>query len=194
MENFGLSPVSFGLVGLAIALFANGVHLLGAHPGEDGGEDVSAGKTVAIVGSVAGAVSLLFFTLWFIIGAPFATEDPQLVKVQLLFATLGGKFGLFWIGVATAQVFGWSFKPIGTVCLFLAVMHVIEMIILGSWGLTLHIILMEFVFASYVLVLLAFWALPYGRAGPKVVGTITVVSAFATLYLVYVAGGIVPTP
>ncbi len=73
-------------------------------------------------------------------------------------------------------------------------MHVIEMLILASWGLTLHIILMEIVFASYVLVLLAFWALPYGRAAPRVVGTITVVSAFATLYLVYAAGGIVPTP
>lgn len=194
MENFGLSPVSFGVVGLAVALYANGVHLLGAHPGEDGGEDVSAGKTVAIVASAAGAVSLLFFTFWFVIGAPLGTEDPQLVKIQLLFATLGGKFGLFWIGVATAQVFGWSFKPIGTMCLFLAVMHVIEMIILASWGLTLHILIIEAVFAIYVLVLLGFWALPYGRASARSVGAISVIGGFATLYLVYVAGGIVPTP
>lgn len=188
----GLSPVSFGVLGLAVALFANGMHLLGAHGSGD--EDASAGKTVALVGSTAGAISLMFFTAWLIIGAPFGTKDPALVKTQLLFASLGGKFVFLWIGVAVAQVRGWSLKPIGTMALFLALLHLIEMGILASFGVTLNIVLIELVFVIYVLVLIGFWALIYGRIGARPVGAISVVAAFATLYLEYVVGGILPTP
>jgi hypothetical protein len=189
----GLSPVSFGVLGLAMALFANGMHLLGAHSGP-GEEEISAGKTVAIVGSTASAISLLFFTLWLLIGAPFGTKDPTLVKTQLLFASLGGKFALLWIAVAVAQVRGWSFKPIGTMCAFLALLHLIEMGILASFGVTLHVVLIEIIFAIYVLVLIGFWLLPYGRIGARPVGVVSVVAAFSTLYLEYVAAGILPTP
>jgi hypothetical protein len=152
------------------------------------------GKTVALVGSIGGAVSLLFFTIWLIVGAPFGNEDPDAVRTQLLFASLGGKFALLWIGVTMAQVRGWSLKPIGTMCALLAVMHMIEMGILASWGVTLHIALMEVVFGIYVLVLIGFFLLPYGRIGVRPVGAISVIASIATLYLVYVAGGILPTP
>jgi hypothetical protein len=78
--------------------------------------------------------------------------------------------------------------------LFLAFLHLIEMGVLASLGVTLHIILIELVFVIYVLVLIGFWMLIYGRLCARPVGTIAVVAAFATLYLEYVAGGILPTP
>jgi hypothetical protein len=190
----GLSPVSVGVVGLAMALFANGMHLLGAHNGPD--DDATSGKTVALVGSVGGAITLAFLAVWLVVGAPFGTDDADTVKTQLLYASLSIKFTLLWIGVTAAQLRGWSLKPIGTMCAFLAMVHVIEMMILPTLGtgLTAHIFLTEVVFAIYVLVLLGFAALPYGKVGPRAVGMISVVGAFATLYLEYFSGGILPTP
>jgi hypothetical protein len=192
----GLSPVSFGVLGLAMALFANGVHLLGAHssPDDTDEETASAGKTVALVASAASAISLFFFTIWLIVGVPFGAEDPTTVKIQILYASLGGKFAFLWIGVAFAQVFGWSFKPIGTMCAFLAMLHAMEMGMLASFGTSLHIALIEVVFFIYILVLIGFWLLPYGRISARKVGAISVIAAFATLYLEYVAGGILPIP
>jgi len=190
----GLSPVSVGVVGLATALFVNGMQLLGAHDGPD--DDATSGKAVALVGSIGGAITLGFLALWLVIGAPFGTDDDDTVKTQLLYASLSTKFVLLWIGVSFAQLRGWSLKPIGSMCGFLAILHVIEMIILPTLGtgLTLHIALVEIVFAIYVLVLLGFCALAYGRIGARPVGAISVVAAFATLYLEYVSGGILPTP
>lgn len=185
----GLSPVSFGVVGLAVAFLANGMQLLGAHG--KGEEAISSGKTVAVVGSIAAAISLLFFTVWYIVGAPFGNTDAHLVSVQLLFATLGGKFGLLWIGVAAAQLKGWSFKPIGTMCAFLSVMHIIEMAILAKWGLNLTSGLLEVVFAIYLPVLWGFALLPYGKFSARLLGWICLIAAFATLYTVYVPSGIV---
>jgi hypothetical protein len=190
----GLSPVSVGVVGLAMALFANGMQLLGAHDGRD--DDATSGKTVALVGSLGGALSLGFLAIWLVVGAPFGTDDADTVKTQLLYASLSMKFALLWTGVTAAQLWGWSLKPTGTMCAFLAMMHVIEMLILPSLGtgLTTHILLTELVFVIYVLVLLGFWALPYGKVGPRAVGVTSVVGAFATLYLEYFSGGILPTP
>ena len=190
----GLSPVSVGVVGLAMALFANGMQLLGAHDGPD--DDATSGKTVALVGSLGGAITLAFLAGWLVVGAPFGTDDSDTVKTQLLYASLSAKFALLWIGVSFAQLGGWSLKPIGTMCAFLAVLHVIEMVVLPTLGtgLSLHIAIVELVFLIYVLVLLGFWALPYGRVGPRPVGVVSVVAAFATLYLEYVSGGILPTP
>jgi hypothetical protein len=190
----GLSPVSVGVVGLATALFANGMHLLGAHGGPD--DDATSGKTVALVGSLGGAITLAFLAVWLVVGAPFGTDDPDTVKTQLLYASLSIKFALLWIGVTAAQLRGWSLKPIGTMCGFLAILHVIEMMILPTLGtgFTMHIALTEVVFAIYVLVLLGFCALPYGKVAARTVGITSVVAAFATLYLEYFSGGILPTP
>jgi hypothetical protein len=191
----GLSPVSVGVVGLAMALFANGAQLLGFH-NQSQEDEATTGLTVAMVGSVAGAITLGFLALWLVIGAPFGTDDPNTVQTQLLYASLSAKFALLWIGVTAAQLRGWSLKPIGTMCAFLAVLHVLEMIRLATLdpGLTTHVWLVEAVFANYVLVLLGFFALPYGRVSARAVGIVSFVAAFATLYLEYVAGGIINPP
>ena len=194
-----MNPLSLGIMGLALALFANALPLLGidAAPLKEGGH--SPGKTVAVVGSLAGAITLTFFALWFIIKAPFGMEDPILVRLQTLFASLGGKFGLLWIGVTLAQILGWDLRPVGTMCLLLALIHVIEMIILPSLALPagftiLNIILIEVVFVSYVLVLLGFWAVTHGKIAPKPVGWILLIATVGTLYLQFVASGVVLIP
>jgi hypothetical protein len=190
-----MNPLSFGIMGLALALFANALPLLGidAAPLKEGGH--SPGKTVAVVGSLAGAITLTFFALWFIIKAPFGMEDPVLVRLQILFASLGGKFGLLWIGVTVAQILDWDLRPVGTMCLLLALIHVIEMIILPSLvPVDLNIILIEVVFASYVLVLLGFWAVTHGKIAPKPVGWILLIATVGTLYIQFVASGVVLIP
>lgn len=191
----GLSPVSVGVVGLAMALFANGMQLLGAH-NQTPEDEQTTGQSVAVVGSVAGAITLGFLALWLVIGAPFGKEGTDVVKTQLLYASLSTKFALLWIGVTVAQIRGWSLKPIGTMCAFLAVLQVAEMIMLATLepGLTTHVWLVEIVFGIYVLVLLGFWALPYGRASARTVGLISLIASFATLYLEYVSGGIIDPP
>jgi len=190
----GLSPLSFGVVGLAMALFGNGLPLLGIDDKPLGEGQPSPTKTVAVVASFAGAVTLTFFALWLIIGAPFGTTDPAAVRTQILFASLGGKFGMLWIGVFIVQIMGWDMRPIGSMCLLLALLHVIEMVILASWGVTTHIAIIEVVFAVYVLVLLGFWALTHGKIGPRPVGWICMIGTLGTLYLQFVAGGVLPTP
>ena len=190
-----MNPLSFGIMGLALALFANALPLLGvnAAPLKEGGH--SPGKTVAVVGSLAGAITLTFFALWFIVKAPFGLEDPVLVRLQILFASLGGKFGLLWIGVTVAQILDWDLRPVGTMCLLLALIHVIEMIILPTLvPVDLNIILIEVVFASYVLVLLGFWAVTHGKIAPKPVGWILLIATVGTLYIQFVASGVVPLP
>lgn len=190
-----MNPLSFGIMGLALALFANALPLLGvgATPLKEGGH--SPGKTVAVVGSLAGAITLTFFALWFIIKAPFGLENSVLVRLQILFASLGGKFGLLWIGVTIAQILGWDLRPVGTMCLLLALIHVIEMIILPTLvPVDLNIILIEVVFASYVLVLLGFWAVTHGKIAPKPVGWILLIATVGTLYIQFIASGVVPLP
>lgn len=190
-----MNPLSFGIMGLGLALFANALPLLGvgATPLKEGGH--SPGKTVAVVGSLAGAITLTFFALWFIIKAPFGLEDPVLVRLQILFASLGGKFGMLWIGVTIVQILGWDMRPVGTMCLLLALIHVIEMIILPTLvPVDLNIILIEVVFASYVLVLLGFWAVIHGKIAPKPVGWILMIATVGTLYIQFVASGVVPLP
>jgi hypothetical protein len=189
----GLNPLSFGIMGLALALFANALPLLGvaAEPLEEGGHAPT--KTVAIVGSLSGAITLMFFALWFIIGAPFGTEDSVLVRLQTLFASLGGKFGLLWIAVTVVQIKGWDLRPIGTVCLLLALIHVIEMIILPILvPVTANIVIIEIVFVSYVLVLLGFWAVIHGKLSPKPQGWIMLISTVGTLYIQFIASGVLP--
>ncbi len=190
-----MNPLSFGIMGLALALFANALPLLGigAAPQQEGGH--SPAKTVAVVGSLAGAITLTFFALWFIIKAPFGMEDPVLVRLQILFASLGGKFGLLWIGVTFVQIKGWDLRPVGTMCLLLALIHVIEMIILPTLvPVNLNIILIEVVFLSYVLVLLGFWAVTHGKIAPKPVGWILLIATVGTLYIQFVASGVVLIP
>jgi hypothetical protein len=122
-------------------------------------------------------------------------EDPVLVRLQILFASLGGKFGLLWIGVTVAQILDWDLRPVGTMCLLLALIHVIEMIILPSLvPVDLNIILIEVVFASYVLVLLGFWAVTHGKIAPKPVGWILLIATVGTLYIQFVASGVVLIP
>lgn len=188
-----LSPISFGVVGLTIALFANGLPLLGIDPPVEG--EPSPTKTVAIVGSFAGAFTLTFFALAMILGHPFGTTDPAAVRTTILFGSLGGKFGMLWTGVFITQIKGWDMRPIGSMCLLMALLHATEMGILAYYGpITTHLVIIEVVFAVYVLVLLGFWAVTHGKIGPKPVGWICMLGALGTFYLQFVAGGVLPQP
>jgi hypothetical protein len=188
-----LSPISFGVVGLAMALFANGLPLLGVDAPQEG--QPSPTKTVAMVGSFAGAFTLIFFALAIILGHPLGTTDPAAVRTQILFASLGGKFGLLWIGVFITQAMGWDMRPIGSMCLLMALLQATEMGILAYYGpITTHLVIIEVVFTVYVLVLLGFWAVTHGKVGPKPVGWICMLGTLGTFYLQFVAGGVLPQP
>ena len=79
----GLSPVALGITGLQFALFANAFYLLGID--SDAKDQHSSPARTVGAGSLSGALSLLFASAWFVIGAPFGREG-QAASVQLLFS------------------------------------------------------------------------------------------------------------
>ena len=187
----GLDPLSFGIMGLALALWTNGLALLGY--GSEPAEGNTSAKSYAVLGSMAGAIGLGFFTLWHIIGAP-GGGGP----LEIMFASLGGKFALLWTGVTIVQLKGWDMRPVGTMCLLLAIIHAYESLLLPGLladvgvAMNLTFILLEVVFVIYILVLLGFWLVTHGKIGVRPVGWVCILGTIGSLYVQFMVSGVVP--
>jgi hypothetical protein len=189
----GLLPVAVAIVGLQYALFCNALALLGidAQPADPTSPNPT--RSVGAVGSLTGAISLLFGAFWLVIGAPLGREGG-VVPVQLTFSATLAIYGLLWLGVAIVQMAGWDARPLGNAALIAFLMTVISMIVIATWGLTLHLILVEVVLLSYLLVLLGFWAVTHGKLSPKVEGAFLLIALVTSFYLLVWGGGILPAP
>jgi len=189
----GLAPVALATVGLQFALFVNALALLGidAAPAAEG--QPSPAKSVGAAASLAGGITLIFASMWFLIGAPLGREGAA-VPVQLTFSAITGMYGLLWLGLAIVQMMGWDARPVGNTALISAVIQVIEMIIIAGWGLTLHLTLVEIVLLSYVVVLVGFWAVTHGRLAPRIQGYLLLIGVVTTFYLMFWASGILLPP
>lgn len=187
-----MNPITFGMTGLIFALWLNGFALLGigAKPAKEGA--VAPIKTVASAGSLMGAITLIFMAIWLTVGQPFGEGEP----VNILFAGIGGMYGLLWIGVFAVQWFNLDGRPVGNLCLLMAIMQVIHMIgvavVVGTVG--THVWLVQVVLASYIVLLLLFWGLFYGKVSATLTGWWAIVTCFTTAYLLWFGGGIFPTP
>ncbi|MCL0079268.1 hypothetical protein M1O56_06415 [Dehalococcoidia bacterium] len=186
-----MNPIAFAMTGLIFGLWVNAFALLGigAKPVEGVGSPT---KTVAAAGSLVAAITLIFMAIWLTVGQPFGVAEP----VNVLFAAIGGMYGLLWIGVFAVQWFELDGRPAGNLCLLMAIMQVIHMIgvgyVVGTVG--WHVWLVQVVLASYIVLLLLFWGLFYGKVSARLTGWWTIVTCITTAYLLWFGGGIFPTP
>ena len=188
-----MNPIAFAMTGLNFALWLNAFNLLGigAAPAKEGA--VSPAKTVGAAGSLIGAITLIFTAIWFVTGQPFGKEAGA---VHALFSSITGMYGLFWIGVFAVQVFDFDWRPVANLCLLVAINQVIQ--IIGVFSLlgtaSVHVWIVNVVLASYIVLLVMFNRLLYGKLAARPVGWWAIVTVIGTLYLQFFGGGIFPQP
>jgi hypothetical protein len=193
----GLSPVTFGMVGLAFALWGNALANFGVDvKPRDAGADPS--KTVAAAASLVGAVTLLFTSTFLVIAAPLGTETPA-VQLQLLFSAITGMYGLQFLATTIVQFKGYDPRPLGNFALLTVPIQIVEMVLLAKFAAaagmsSTHILLQEVTLGAFALAGLAIWAGTHGWITGKLVGS-TIMAAFVgTLYFMFFAGGLVAAP
>ncbi len=187
-----MNPLAFGLMGFNFAMWLTAFNLLGiGAASKEGGPSPT--KTVGAAGSLAGAITLVFAAMWFVVGQPFGKEAGA---VHALFSSITGMYGLLWIGVFAVQVFNFDWQPIANLCLLLALIQAIQIIgvfhLLGTTS--IHVWIVNAVLASYIVVLIMFWRLLYGKLAARPVGWWGIVTVIGTIYLQFFGGGIFPTP
>jgi hypothetical protein len=188
-----MNPMAFAMTGFNFALWLNACYLLGiGGPAKAG--DPSAVKTVAAAGSLAGAITLTFGAIWFVVGQPFGGREFW--ALHALFSSIVGTYGLLWIGVFSVQMFNFDWHPIANLCLLAALMQAIE--IIGVFHLlgmaSLHIWITNAALASYIVWLLMFWGMLHGKLAARAVGSWSLVAVVGTLYLQFFGGGIFRHP
>jgi hypothetical protein len=146
---------------------------------------------VGAAGSLIGAISLVVTAIWFGWVQPFGGTGAD-----FLFSLTTGMYGLLWIGVFAVQVFDFDWRPIANLTLLVAINQVIG--IVGVFSLlgtaSVHVWIVQAVLASYIVLLIMFNRLLYGKLAARPVGWWLIVTAIGTLYLQFFGGGVFPTP
>ncbi len=188
-----MDPLVLGLTGLNFALWANALSLLGvaAEPASEGAPPP--GRTVATAGTIMGGSMLLFASIWFIVGKPLGAEATEATAIL---AGITGMYALLLTGVFLAQILSLDVRPLGNLCLLVAAFEIIYLVALArTLGLeTIHLKIVAGVLSSYVVLLVLFWALFYGRIRARLVGVWLIVTVIGTTYLQFWAGGVFPPP
>lgn len=185
----GLAPITLGMVGLAFALWGNGLANLRADLDQ---------KSVAVSASLLGAVTLLFLSVHLVVAAPLGTEGPA-VRLQLLFSAITGMYGLQFLATTIVQLKGYDPRPLGNLALLTVPIQIVEMVLLARFadaaGMSVtHIVLQEIVLGAFAVAGLAIWAGTHGRIGGKVVGGAILAAFVGTLYFLFFAGGLIDPP
>jgi hypothetical protein len=188
-----MNPIAFAMTGMAFALWLNACHLLGMDAPDKAGSPAAA-KTVGIAGSLTAAIGLTFAAIWFVVGEPFGGREAS--RLHALFSSITGMYGLLWIGVFAVQVFDLHWRPIANLFLLAALMQVIEIVgVFHLLGMTsLHIWITNAALAVYVVWLLMYARMLYGKLASRTVGWWSIVAVIGTLYLLFVGGGIFRHP
>jgi hypothetical protein len=193
-----LPPIAIGMVGLAFALWGNGLLNLGvdAEPQHDGA--ASPAKSVAVASSLIGAITLLFTSVFLIVAAPLGTA-PIAIKLQLLFSAITGMYGLQFLATTIVQLNGWDPRPIGNFALLTVPIQIVEMVLLAQYakpaGISMtHLVAQEVTFAAFVLAGIAIWRGTHGKLSSRVVGCSIMLAFVGTLYFLFFAGGLIEPP
>lgn len=187
-----MNPLALAMLGLNIALFANAMNLLGVGTEPTSEDAPDANRTVGVC-SLIGATTLLGAAVWFIVGNPNGAEAQGL---DALLASITSMYGFILLLFFLAQVYGFSLRPVGAVCLLAAALQVIQMIAFADLVTldTTHAWIVEAVLATYVVLLLLFRQLIYGKVAARVVGIWALVAVAGTTYLLFYGGGIFTPP
>ncbi len=190
MLAVGLTPLTFAMIGLIFALWANGMNFLGAFP-EKEGQSSGTGQGIAVAANLVGFITLTFQGVWFVAGAPFGTEGFA-VQAQLLFSAVALMYGLLWLGSTLVVLRGWDMRVVGQLALLCFFLQVIEIAIIAKnfrpW--TGYDTGIEIALALYLPVLLGFYLLTHGRTTAKWVGVACLAAAAGSAWLAFVPTGI----
>lgn len=193
-----LSPVTFGMVGLAFALWGNALANFGAYatPKDQAASDPT--KTVAAAASLIGAVTLLFTSTFLLIAAPLGSS-PHVEQLQILFSAITGMYGLQFLATTIVQFKGYDPRPLGNFALLTVPIQLAEMVLLAKFASAAgmsgtHIVLQELTLGAFALAGLAIWAGTRGWFTGKLVGSAIMAAFVGTLYFMFFAGGLIPPP
>jgi hypothetical protein len=188
-----MNPMGFAMTGFGFALWLNACYLLGlGAPVKVEGTGYT--KTVGIAGSLAGAITLIFAAIWFVVGEPFGGREAA--RLHALFSSITGLYGLLWLGMFAVQVFNLDWQPIANLFLLAAFMQAVEIVaVFRELGMaSVHIWITNGAFAAYIVWLVMYARMLYGRAAARTVGWWSIVALIGTLYLLFIGGGIFRHP
>lgn len=193
-----LAPITFGMVGLAFALWGNALANFGIDMDKASDDDPDPIKTVAVAGSLIGAITLLFASATLILASPLGAEGP-VVEIQLIFSAIMGMYGLQFLATTIVQLKGYDPRPLGNFALLTVPIQIIEIVLLADYmdqaGMsTTHIGIQLLVLVAFTAAGLAIWAGTHGKASGKLVGTAISFAFVGTLYFMFVSGGLIAAP
>jgi hypothetical protein len=186
------------MTGLTFALVANGTALLGLYdpPITPGAPDPS--KTVAVAGSLCGAISLLFHATYLVWGYPLGT-DWLSIRIQMLFSSVAGMYGFQLLGLTIIQFLGFDGRVFGDICLFDVLLGLIQMMIFAKYareaGLSFaHTFWVQYTLGAWVALSFGVWGTTHGIIPPQVTGVIAFAGVVGTLYFLIYLGGLLDPP
>lgn len=193
-----LAPITLGMVGLAFALWGNAFANFGIDMDKVSDDAPDPIKTVAVAGSLVGAITLFFASALLVIGAPLGTEGPS-VQIQLIFSAITGMYGLQFLATTIVQLKNYDPRPLGNFALLTVPIQIVEVVLLAKYlydaGMsTIHIVIQLLVLVAFAAAGLAIWAGTHGKVNGKVVGTAISAAFVGTLYFLFVSGGLVTAP
>jgi hypothetical protein len=190
--------LAFGMTGLTFALVANGCALLGMYDPSitPGAPDPS--KTVAVAGSLCGAISLLFHATYLVWGYPLGT-DWLSIRIQMLFSSVAGMYGFQLLGLTAIQLGGFDGRVFGDICLFDVLLGLIQMYIFQRYareaGLSAaHTFWVQYTLAAWVALSFGVWGTTHGIVPAQFTGIFAFAGVIGTLYFLIFLGGLLDPP
>jgi hypothetical protein len=190
--------LAFGMTGLTFALVANGCALLGLYEPPSGPGFPDPAKSVAVAGSLCGAISLLFHATYLVWGYPLGT-DWLSIRIQMLFSSVAGMYGFQLLGLTIIQLNGFDAKIFGDICLFDVLLGLMQMVVFARYareaGLSgAHTFWVQYTLAAWVALSFGVWGTTHGYVPARVTGVIAFAGVVGTLYFLFFLGGLLDPP
>jgi hypothetical protein len=190
--------LAFGMTGLTFALVANGCALLGLYDPPSGPGAPDPAKTVAMAGSLCGAISLLFHAMYLVVGYPLGTDSLS-IRIQMLFSSVAGMYGFQLLGLFLTQMNGFHMKPFGDICLFDVFLGLVQMVIFARYareaGLSAaHHFWIQYTLAAWVALSFGVWGTTHDIIPAQVTGVIAFAGVVGTCYFLVYLGGLLDPP
>lgn len=190
--------LAFGMTGLTFALVANGCALMGWYEAPAGPGFPDPAKSVAVAGSLCGAISLLFHATYLVWGYPLGT-DSLAIRIQMLFSSVAGMYGFQLLGLTIIQLNGFEPKIFGDICLFDVFLGLVQMLIFARYAREarlggIHHFWVQYTLAAWVALSFGVWGTTHGYVPAPVTGIFAFAGVVGTLYFLIYLGGLLDPP